>query len=127
MELIKVVVLGVVISLLAVFLKSIKPEYSMFIVMIGSLLLIVYIVNSLTDIFAFFNTIVDKTGIDKELFLVLIKIIGVGYIIEFAAGICIDSGNISIANKVSIAGKILIFLLSMPTIKNLFDMVLGLL
>lgn len=127
MELIKVVVLGVVISLLAVFLKSIKPEYSMFIVMIGSLLLIVYIVNSLTDIFAFFNTIVDKTGIDKELFLVLIKIIGVGYIIEFAAGICIDSGNFSIANKVSIAGKILIFLLSMPIIKNLFDMVLGLL
>ena len=126
MDLIKVVILGVVISILAVFLKSIKPEYSMFIIMIGSILLIVYIVNSLTDIFSFFNYVVDKTGIDKELFLVLIKIIGVGYIIEFAAGICLDSGNTSIANKVSIAGKILIFLLSMPIIKNLFDMVLSL-
>ncbi len=127
MDLIKVVILGVVISLLAVFIKSIKPEFSIFIIMFGSILLIIYIVNSLTDVFSFFNHVVDKTGIDKELFLVLLKIIGVGYIVEFAAGICADSGNISIANKVSIAGKILIFLLSMPIIKNLFNMVLSLL
>lgn len=127
MDLIKVVILGVVISLLAVFLKSVKPEYSIFIIMLGSIILIVYIVNSLTDVFSFFNEVVEKTGVDKELFLVLIKIIGVGYIVEFAAGICVDSGNVSIANKVSIAGKILIFLLSMPIIKNLFDMVLSLL
>ena len=69
----------------------------------------------------------EKTGIDQDLFVILLKIIGVGYLVEFSAGICSDSGNTSIANKVVLAGKILIFLLSMPIIKNLFEMVMDLL
>lgn len=126
MELLKVVLLGIVISIMAVFLKSIKSEYAMLCVIVGSIILIVYIVNALTDVFSFFGTIVDKTGIDKDLFGVLLKIIGIGYLVEFSAGICADTGNSSIASKVQIAGKILIFLLSLPIIKNLFEMVLGL-
>lgn len=126
MELLKVVILGVVISILSVFLKSIKSEYAYLCIIVGSILLILYMVNALTDIFSFFNLVVDKTGIDKDLFTVLLKIIGVGYLVEFSAGICNDSGNTSIGNKVLIAGKILIFLLSMPIVKNLFEMILGL-
>lgn len=126
MELLKVVILGVVISILSVFLKSIKSEYAYLCIIVGSILLILYMVNALTDIFSFFNLVVDKTGIDKDLFTVLLKIIGVGYLVEFSAGICNDSGNVSIGNKVLIAGKILIFLLSMPIVKNLFEMILGL-
>ncbi|MBE5738369.1 MAG: hypothetical protein E7354_01365 [Clostridiales bacterium] len=127
MELIKVVLLGIVISLLAVFLRTIRSEYSILCIVIGSLILIYYIVNSLVDIFAFFNNVMEKTGIDQDLFVILLKIIGVGYLVEFSAGICSDSGNTSIANKVVLAGKILIFLLSMPIIKNLFEMVMDLL
>ena len=126
MELLKVVILGVIISILAVFLKSIKPEYSVLTIIIGSIILIVYIINSLTDVFSFFDNVVSKTGIDKELFTVLLKIIGIGYLVEFAATVCNDSGNSSIASKVLIAGKILIFLVSLPIIKNLFEMVMEL-
>lgn len=126
MELLKVVLLGIIISIMAVFLKSIKSEYSVLCVIVGSIILIAYIINALTDVFAFFGTVVDKTGVDKDLFGVLLKIIGVGYLVEFSAGICVDTGNSSIASKVQIAGKILIFLLSLPIIKNLFEMVLGL-
>ena len=126
MELLKVVILGVVISILSVFLKSIKSEYAYLCIIVGSILLILCMINALSDIFSFFNLVVDKTGIDKDLFTILLKIIGVGYLVEFSAGICNDSGNASIGNKVLIAGKILIFLLSMPIVKNLFEMILGL-
>lgn len=127
MELFKVLILGIVISLLAVFLKSIKPEYSLICVIVGSVILLFYIVNALSDIFDFFGGVVDKTGIDKNLFSLLLKIIGIGYLVEFSAGVCADSGNSSIANKVLVAGKVIIFLLSMPIIQNLFETVLSLL
>lgn len=127
MEIFKVLILGVVISLLAVFLKSIKPEYSLICVIVGSVILLFYIVNAMTDIFEFFGDVVNKTGIDKSLFSLLLKIIGIGYLVEFSAGVCMDSGNSSIANKVLVAGKVLIFLLSMPIIQNLFETVLSLL
>lgn len=127
MELMKVIILGIVICFLSVLLKQIKPEYSVITIIVGGIILVLYIVNSLIDIFGFFSNVVDKTGIDGDLFLLLVKIIGIGYLIEFAVGICNDSGHISIGDKIVLAGKIMIFIISMPIITNLFNLILDLL
>ncbi len=126
MELIKVIILGVIISILSILLKQIKPEYSLICIIVGSIILISYILSGIQDIFNYFSTIVNKTGLDNAMFTTLLKIIGVGYLIEFSAGVCIDSGNNSIADKIIIAGKVLIFALSLPIITNLFNMVMEL-
>ena len=126
MELIKVIILGVIISILSILLKQIKPEYSLICIIVGSVILISYILSGIQDIFNYFSTIVNKTGLDNAMFTTLLKIIGVGYLIEFSAGVCIDSGNNSIADKIIIAGKVLIFALSLPIITNLFNMVMEL-
>lgn len=126
MELLKVLILGIILSIITVLLKQIKPEYSLICIIVGSIILIAYILSGITTIFDYFSKIVDKTGIDETLFTTLLKIIGVGYLIEFSAGVCIDSGNSSIADKIVLAGKILIFTLSMPIITNLFNLVLEL-
>lgn len=80
----------------------------------------------MSNIFSFFTNIVSKTGIESGLFITLLKIIGIGYLIEFSANICNDSGNSAIADKVVFAGKILIFTISMPIISSLFNMVMEL-
>lgn len=126
MDLIKVIVLGVVISLLTIFFKQVKPEYSLICIVVGSVILILYIINAITPIFSYFNEIVSKTGIDNDIFKTLLKIIGVGYLVEFSSSICIDSGNSSIADKITLAGKLLIFMLSLPIITSLFDMIMEL-
>ncbi len=126
MELLKVLILGIILSVITVLLKQIKPEYSLICIIVGSIILIAYILSGITTIFDYFSKIVDKTGIDEALFSTLLKIIGVGYLIEFSAGVCVDSGNGSIADKIILAGKILIFTLSMPIITNLFNLVLDL-
>ena len=126
MELLKVLILGIILSVITVLLKQIKPEYSLICIIVGSIILIAYILSGITTIFDYFSKIVDKTGIDEALFSTLLKIIGVGYLIEFSAGVCVDSGTGSIADKIILAGKILIFTLSMPIITNLFNLVLDL-
>ena len=123
MELVKVLILGIIIALLSVVLKQIKPEYSLICIIVGSLLLLIYIINSISGVFDFFLQIVNKTGIDSKMFVVLLKIIGIGYLIEFSAGVCNDSGNSSIAEKIVLAGKLLIFAVSLPLISNLFNMI----
>lgn len=126
MELIKVIVLGLVLSIITVLLKSIKPEYSLICVIVGSIILVMYILSGVQSIFDYFSEIVNKTGIDNMMFKTLLKIIGVGYLVEFSAGVCIDSGNSSIADKIVLAGKVLIFSLSIPIISNLFNMIMDL-
>jgi len=126
MELVKVLIIGIVIALLSVILKQVKPEYSLICVLVGSIVLLIYIVNSISNVFDFFMTVVSKTGIDDNMFKILLKIIGIGYLIEFSAGVCVDSGNSSIADKIVLAGKLLIFGVSLPLISNLFNMILDL-
>ena len=126
MEFAKIIVFGIILSVLTVLLKNIKPEYSLICVIVGSIILVMYILSGVQSIFEYFKTIVDRTGVDNVMFSTLLKIIGVGYLIEFSASICNDSGNSSIADKIVLAGKILIFSMSLPIITNLFNMVLEL-
>ena len=61
------------------------------------------------------------------MFVSVLKIVGVGYITEFANSICVDSGNSSIGDKILIAGKIIILTLSLPILTNLLNIIIELL
>jgi stage III sporulation protein AD len=127
MEIFKIVALGVVGCVIVLLVKQLKPELAVTVIVAISILMFIYILKYFTQIFALFDDIVGKTGINEGLFSILIKIIGVGYLVEFAASICEDTGNSSIANKVVFAGKVSIFILAMPIIQNLFNLILELL
>lgn len=127
MEIFKIVAIGVLICVVTLILKQVKPELSITVVVAGSVILLTYALKYFTSIFGVFNSIVEKTGIDQSLFAILLKIIGVGYLVEFGASICEDTGNSSIASKIILCGKITIFVVAMPIITNLFELILDLL
>ena len=126
MEVLKIVGLGIAISVFVVILKQIKPELSVAVLIAGSVVMILTIVRYFADMFEIFDLIIDKTGIDDGLISAVLKIIGIGYLVEFGAGICNDTGNPTIGDKVVLGGKVLIFVVAMPIITNLLDVVLGL-
>ena len=127
MEIFKIVGIGVIACIITIVVKQVKPELAVTVLVSTSILILIYIFKYFTQIFAIFDDIVNKTGINENLFTILIKIIGIGYLVEFGASICEDSGNSSIASKVILGGKVAIFVLAIPIIRNLFDLVLGLL
>ncbi len=126
MEVLKIAGLGILISVVIVVVKQLKPELAVTVLIAGSVVMLIYIFNYFSDMFTIFNTIINKTGVDNKLFTCILKIIGVGYLIEFSAGVCNDTGNSSIGDKVILGGKLLIFIISMPIITNLLDIVIGL-
>ena len=71
--------------------------------------------------------VVIKAAIKNKIATIILKIIGIGYLVEFGANFCIDAGNSSMADKILLAGKLIILIVSMPVITNLLDTVLGLL
>lgn len=127
MEVIKIVAIGIIICLCASMLKSVSPQFSLVVIIAGSVVLILYILNYFTQIFALFNNIVVKAGISTSLFGTLIKIMGVGYIVEFGASVCTDSGYSSIGDKIVLGGKIIIFTMALPLISDMFNLLLELL
>lgn len=125
-ELFKIVGVALTLCVAVVITRQIRPELSAIILMAGGVLLSLYIVDMLEDVFGVFSRILETTKIDSSLFAILLKIVGIGYLTEFSASICNDSGNSSIALKLQLAGKLTIFVLSIPVITKLVDLLVGL-
>jgi len=126
-EIFKIIGLALATTIAVIIVKQTKPELAIFVGVAGSILIFIYIINLLEQVFDVFNYILESTNINGEMFAILLKIVGVGYITEFSANLCIDSGNSAIASKLQLAGKLVIFVLAIPIITTLIDMIVGLL
>ena len=125
MEIIKIIGVAFITTISASLLKSTKPELSFAITITGVIVILTFIIDGMKNAISAFNQIAQITGIENGLIKILLKIVGVGYLTEFSAGILSDFGSQSIADKISLGGKITIVILSLPIIESLFDLVGG--
>ena len=126
MEILKIVGIGIITTIVIIIIKQIKPEFAVVALISGVIIMLYFIFSYFGNVLNVFNQILNKTGVNSELFGIILKIVGVGYIIEFGASICADSGNPAIADKIILGGKLLILVLAMPIITNLLDLIIGL-
>ncbi len=124
-EIIKVIGVAFVTAITAILLRSTKPELSFAVTVTGVIVILLFIVDALQGTLTIFHKIAETTGIENGLIKILIKIVGVGYLTEFSAGILTDFGSNAVADKVVLAGKLTIVLLSLPVIEGLLTMVRG--
>ncbi len=124
-ELFKIIGVAFITTFAAVLLKQTKPELSFAVTVTGVIIILLFIVEALQNTLAVFSSIVAMTGIENGLLKILIKIVGVGYLTEFGAGVLQDFGSNSLADKVLVGGKITIVLLSLPVIEGLLSMMKG--
>ena len=126
-ELIKIVAVALVTVFAHILVKQTKPEIAMIISIVGSILIIIMVVNTLGEIVKSFYDIFKSTGVDTTLLIPLFKIIALGYIAEFGANICADVGANSVADKILFAAKLIILVVALPIITTVVDMVVALL
>lgn len=121
----KIIGVAFVTTFAAVLLKPSKPELSFAVTVTGVIVILLFIVDALQNTLAVFSTIAEMTGVENGLLKILLKIVGVGYLTEFGAGLLNDFGSNSVADKVVLGGKITIVLLSLPVIESLLQLVRG--
>ncbi len=125
MELIRIIGVALVTALAALFLKSSKPELAFAVTIAGAVIILLFIVDMLAASFQIFAEIAKKTGIDSSLVRIIIKIVAIGYLVEFSAGVIEDFGSKSIADKLVLAGKVIIFAVSIPIIQSMLTLIGG--
>ena len=126
MEIIKVIIIGIITSITVVVLKNVKPELSVLASIAGGMIILILIVNNLSSIISNFVGIVVKTNVNMDLFTNVLKIVGIGYITEFGANVCNDTGNSAIAEKVLLAGKVIILCFALPIVNSMLNVIMGL-
>lgn len=119
-KLIGIALTGVVVVTL---LKTAKPEFVVFATIATGVVMVVLMLSNLTDVVIAFDEIVQKSGVNDEVFAIVLKIIGIGYLTEYSSSVATDAGCASIAQKLQFGGKIVIFLLSISIVKALVEVV----
>ena len=123
MELVKIIGVAFTTAVVAMLLKSTKPELSFAVTVVGALLILLFVVDLLQETMQIFSVIVNATGVNNNLIKILLKIVGVGYLAEFSAGILTDFGCNSLSDKVILGGKLLILALALPIIQSLLSLI----
>ena len=122
MELVKVIGVGIVGLIVAALLKKDKPELTLLAVIATGAMILIIILSSMSQAIATFADLIAKAGISDGLFGGVLRIVGVGYLTEYAASLATDSGSTSIANKIQLAGKVTIFLMGVPVVTTLIEL-----
>ncbi len=122
-EIFKIIGVGLIVTILTLLVKQHKPEIAVLLSAMGGILILIMLINLFSTVFSSLTQIIQKAGVNMELFTTLLKVVGVGYITEFAANICIDMQANSIADKIILGGKLVILALSMPILKGIVDLI----
>ena len=121
MNVIQIVSFAIVATMMGIVLKQYKPEYALLISIFAGVVILTFAVSKISTIISLLESLINDIGINKEFFVILMKITGIAYLIEFASNVCKDAGESAIASKVELAGKILIVTLSVPIISTLIE------
>ena len=77
----------------------------------------------LQPVVSFLHTLQDKTGIDENLFQILLKSVGIALLGETASLICTDAGNSSLGKIAQVLSSAAILWLSLPLLEELLSVI----
>ena len=102
--------------------KAYMPVFTIEITLCASIILLYFIIDGLTYGISYINNLYDGLTYGKSYFPVIIKILLIAYLTEFAIALCTDAGEKSIASKVELGGKIAIFLAAIPVFNSILSL-----
>ena len=127
MEIVKVIGIGLIALIIIVIIKQYKPEFALYVSLIAGILIIAMVLGKISGIIEILKNLANKTSINNQFLLLLIKISGIAILTEYAVSICKDTGEGAIATKIDFGGKVIIMTMSIPIITSLLETVLKIL
>ena len=124
MDIIKIIGIGLIALIIIIIVKQYRPEFTIYVSLVAGALILLMVMDKIGGIINLLTTLSNKTSINNEFLVLLIKITGIAFLTEFAVSICKDSGEAAIASKVDLGGKVIIISMSIPIISSLLETIL---
>ena len=118
--------IAMVSTILCLVIKKDRPEMANFVALTAGIIILLSVVMKLSFIVDGIQSLADKVNIPSMYISLIIKLIGICYIIEFAISLCNDCGEKSIASKLEFGGKIIIMTMSFPILLSIVDTIISL-
>ena len=122
-QIFQLVGIALITAVAAILVKSTKPELALAVTIAGSVILLLFVLEVFRGSIGIFTEI----ALDAAIVKTLLKMVGIGYLVEFSAGILNDFGQNSLADKLVFCGKILVLILAVPILESILELISDLL
>lgn len=123
----KIIAVGLISALIIICLKSANSELAAPVSIASGLLILLMTVSYVKEFVSFFGDMANVAGIDEGIYKIVLKVLAISYLSEFASGAVEDLGQKNLSEKIQFAGKAIMIVLAMPLLKNLIEKVVALL
>lgn len=127
MQIFQLVGIAIITAVAALLLKGTKPELAFAVTIAGGIILLLFAFEIFKESLSIFQKITDATGIESSIVKILLKMVGIGYLIEFSAGVLNDFGQSNLGDKLVFCGKIIVLVLAVPILESVLNLILKLL
>lgn len=118
---IKIAAMGIGAAVLAAWVKTVKPEYALWITVSSGILLGLAVIMKLETIVKELHFLQQYFANYTSYIKLLIKIVGITYLAEFSSDLCKDAGANTLASQIELFGKLSILVLCMPIMTSLLE------
>ena len=125
--LLKIIGIAFVAATCYVLLKSTQPQIGSLLMIAAGVLILFLLGDALVTIVTTLTNLGAKAGMDASVLSSLLKIVGIGYLTEYAVSLCRDADCVSLGKKIEFGGKIVILLSTLPLIENIVKLLEGIL
>ncbi len=116
MEIWQIVGLALIVTVISVVLKQIRPEIALQLTILAGASIFILVMSKIKVIVELLQNLADQANISSYYLLIVLKIVGVAYLAEFGAQICRDAGEGALASKIELAAKVGVIVLAIPII-----------
>jgi len=101
-------------------IRNLRPEFANIAVAVAGALIMAYAVEAVVPFITFVKDIAAEKGVESY-FTLMLKALAISFCCRMSAEICRDCGENTLASRVELAGKVGIVLISLPIVKQLFE------
>lgn len=112
---------------LTVLLRDYNKTVSLLVMLATSAIIFFLVLDGVTDIFDLIVDLSAGAGSAAEYIKLMMKVLGITLISQFAADMCRDAGENSLANQTETAAKIIVVLMVLPLFETVLNIITGLL
>ncbi len=112
----------------AVFMLTLRPKNSEIALLLGvgcSAAILLGLLSQIGAIAGTVESIVSLSGLNAGYIAILLKVVGICLVTEFAADTCRDAGSSALAANVTLTGKILVTVTALPLYADILNAVLS--
>lgn len=119
--------IGLTATALISVLRSHVPQIAMLIGVLAGIAMLLMVMGNIQSVIRTLTDLSNAANVNHGFLTTVIRIIGLAYIVEFAAQVARDADSESLAGKIELAGKVGIVVLAIPIVQDVVESLVHLL